>query len=207
MVIQSLIAVHGLTLFFLVQYFTYNIPYKLSNAVFYSQAYMLAHERNQNDGARLLLWLHDDHDVIASSDGFFRKNGFAWYANKQIGSTSQHDFTDTGKALLAVEKIPAFEKTCAEKINLLNYQWTQDEGISFTAPLPHAFLNPVLLHRNTYYALDKQGVSVGSAYIVVNEDRMLKRAALAGYSVAQTVRFIVEVDKHHRPRCLYSIDE
>jgi len=168
---------------------------------------MLTHERNQNDGSRLLLWLHDDHDVIASSDAFFRKNGFAWYTNKQMASESGNDFTDTGKALMTHEQASTFERSCAEKITALNYQWTQDEGISFTAPLQHSFLTPLLFHRNTYYALDKNGISVGSAYVFVNEDGMLKQASLAGYSVAETVHFIVEIDNDHQPRCLYSVTQ
>ena len=206
-VARSIIALHGFSLFFLLQYFTYNIPYKLSNTVFSSQAYMLSHERNQNDGSHLLLWLHDDHDVIADSDAFFRKNGFAWYTNKQLDIQSRRDFVDTGKALLSTESIVAFENDCEGRIHTMQYQPTPDEGISFSAALPQSFLTPQLFHRNTYYALDKNGISVGSAYISVNEDGALKRTSLAGYSVAQTVRFIAGIDNHHQPRCLYSVDE
>jgi len=203
---QSILFVHGLAVFFLFQYFNYDIPYKLSNAVFFSQAYMLSHERNQHNGPRLLLWLHDQ-DVIADSDPFFRKNNFAWYANKASGAGSSADFIDVGKTLVPVNDIPVFQSSCREKITSLKYQWTQDGGIEFSSPLNHDINNffTAVIHRTTYYALDKNGVVVGSAYIFVDETGFLKQASLAGYSLTETVRFFAETNDQHQPTCLYSV--
>jgi len=199
---QSMLAVHGLAIFIILHYFSYNIAYKLANAVFFSQAYMLSHERNQHDGPRLLLWLHDQ-DVIADSDPFFRKNNFAWYANKASGSV---DFADVGKTLVPANDIPAFQNSCKEKIAPLKYKWTQDGGIEFSSSLDYHVNNffSAVIHRTTYYALDKNGVVVGSAYIFVDEAGFLKQASLAGYSLTETVRFFAETN-HHQPSCLYSV--
>jgi len=207
-VFKIILGLHGFLVFFMLQYFTYNLSYKLSNTVFFSQAYMLAHERNQHNAPRLLLWLHDE-DVIADSDPFFRKNGFAWYANKMATEKNSTDnsphrgFIDVGKPFIRADDVVDFQKSCATVLAPLTYHWTPDGGIEFATPLRDHPL--ALLHRKTYYAIDKNGLVAGAAYVVVNEDKVVKHASLEGYSVSYDLAYFAENDDAGNPRCLYSV--
>lgn len=197
--VHALIALHGLSMFLLIQYHTYNIPYKLSNAVYFSHAYMLTHGRNHNNGPRLLLWIHDE-DVIAGSDTFFRRNGLAWYADKQVVTETGADFIDTGKTLVAAEKMTAFRQSCTKQLAPLNYKVTPEGGIEFFAAIDNH------RGRTTWYAIDRNGVVAGFGYIFASESGWIKNRSIQGYSVSENISFFVEVDDDHQPVCLYSIE-
>lgn len=198
LLIQTLLALHALLIYGLLQYFTYNIPYKLGNAVFFSQAYMLTHERNHNNGPRLLLWIHEK-DEIADSDAFFRGHALAWYADKQVRRADGHnDFVDAGQPLLSTDSLPGFRSTCTKQLDKLDYHWTVDGGIEFSAAVSHH------LRRKTWYAIDDKGVVVGFAYLFVDENGWLKSRSLQGYSLSRTIAYFADID-NMQPRCLYAV--
>jgi hypothetical protein len=199
-VLKIVLVGHGMFMLGLVHLFTYNVAYKLSNAVFFSQAYMLTHERNQNNAPRLLLWLHGD-DVIADSDAFFREHGFAWYANKRVATPQGPDFVDSGNLLIGA-RMAAQSPSCAT-LPALRYHETAEGGIEFATPLDHFF--PAAFHRQTYYAVDTDGLVSGFAYVYVNEDGVLKHAELQGYSLNRNIVAFVEAGDDRLPHCVYRV--
>jgi hypothetical protein len=199
-VLKIVLAGHGVLLLGLVQMFNYNVAYKLSNAVFFSHAYMLTHERNQNNAPRLLLWLHGD-DMIANSDPFFRDHGFAWYANKRVATPQGPDFVDSGNLVIGARA--AAQSPSCETLPALRYRETMEGGIEFATPLDHFF--PAAFHRQTYYAVNADGRVSGFAYVFVNEDGMVKHAGLQGYSLNRDIVAFVEASDDHMPHCVYRV--
>jgi hypothetical protein len=95
-----------------------------------------------------------------------------------------------------------FDDNCSPVLTAAKYSAVAGgHGFKFTTPLN----TPAMQPRNTYYALDGDGVVVGFATRLIDPDHPYRQTTLIGYAVTQTVQFIAEVNKDGLPVCLYSL--
>jgi len=204
--LQGLIFLHALAILLLVQYFSYQDAFGLSNKVFKAQAYMFSHQRNQFDGDKLVTFFNEK-DRIAGIDPFFTAHDYAYYANKQNQQSAYQQLAALDSSLLSPTEMSSLAPHCLPLIGTL--QSTPDEegkhlAISWQLDQDLTDLLRILFFRNTYYLLDEQGSVSGFVYLYLDPQKPWLAPAIKGFASSTHGKYMVEIDDAEA-RCLYSL--
>lgn len=205
-IVQGIILLHSLAILLLVQYFSYQDSFGLSNKVFKAQAYMFSHQRNQFDGDKLVTFFNEK-DRIAGIDPFFTANDLAYYTNKQQVGSPYPKLAELDHNLLSTTDMSALMDNCSALSGSLKTR-PDEEGkhldISWQLNQPVIALLRILFFRNTYYLLDKQGNVSGFVYLYLDPQQPWRSPAIKGFASSSDGKYVMEID-NGKARCLYSL--
>jgi hypothetical protein len=204
--LRSLTLLHALVILLLVQYFSYQDAFGLSNKVFRAHAYMFSHQRNQFDGDKIVTFFNE-RDRIAGIDPFFTAHDLAYYANKQDHHGNYRQLAELNHTLLAQTDMPGLVNGCATLEATLQVA-PDEEGkhLAINWQLQHhaGDLLRLLFFRNTYYLLDEQGSVTGFVYLYLDPQQPWRSPAFRGFASSPSGKYLVEIDDGEA-RCLYAL--
>jgi hypothetical protein len=201
---QSLIVLHALAILLLVQYFSYQDAFGLSNKVLRAHAYMFSHQRNQFDGDKIVTFFNE-RDRIAGIDPFFTAHDLAYYANKQQQNSPYPRLVELDHNLLSSTDMPKLIDSCASLKGTLHTR-PDEEGkhLDITWNLHHSAyeLPRMLFFRNTYYLLDDAGRVKGFVYLYLDPQKPWQSPAIKGFASSPEGKYVVEINDG-QASCLY----
>jgi len=206
-VCRSLLVMSCAVNFWTPQYFQRGTPGDFANIVFETQMTGLFYGPNQVSARRLVTSLQE-FDKIAEADPFFRKYGFAYYANKQGSMNPVTQTKKTGETLVAMANLPGFQQSCYLNAAIVSYIKADDQmAFKFSTPLNREqnSIFKALFTRDTFYALDEKGLVVGFAYLYVDPEDYFSSIRIEGLSRSPSVQYIAEI-KNNQLQCRYTLN-
>lgn len=207
--ILVLVVGHSAALMGLAHYSNYKFPFVLSNNMLATHAYMLFKGADRINGRWLGngILFREEQDPVVHFDLFFKKNGYAYYANKVVLSDQELEAKKIGDQLIHPEMLDEFSKKCS--INHASMEISSDDGIPaiFSTEINSGITKTLLasINRNSYFVLNSFGGITGYAYTFVNPDFEKTKAYLRGFSNTQDIQYIAEI-VHNKAACLYQIN-
>jgi hypothetical protein len=203
--VRTLVVAMAFTNLWIPQYFQRGTSGDFANIFFETQVSGLFYGPSQISARRLVTSVHD-FDKIAEADPFFRAHGFAYYANKQ----GEHNFPRTmnpGELLVSADQLPTLDHRCPANTAAITYSRNDNgDAQTFAANLNTSenSLLKALFTRDTFYAVDEQGVVEGYAWLFVDTEHYFSSAQIRGLSRHAKVKYIIDI-RHDQLRCRYRL--